>query len=452
MKKNDVYTVEITGMSHEGQGVGKIDNFAVFIDGALLGEVVNIKIIKVNKSYAIGKLIEIIKPSKDRAEPFCNDYKRCGGCSLQHLNYNAQLNFKTDTVRENIKRIGKLEGVFVHDIIGMETAMYYRNKAQYPVGINKEGISIGFYAPRSHDIVNNDACHIQNQTSDVVKCVVKEFIEENKISVYDELSGKGLVRHVITRVGFRTKEVMVVLVINGNDLPFIDRLVEKITKKIPEVKSIILNINKKDTNVILGNKNKVIFGQPKIVDYIGKYKFEISPLSFYQVNPIQTEVLYSKALEYADLTGNETVFDLYCGIGTISLFLSEKAKKVYGVEVVEDAIKDAKRNAEINNVENVEFLVGGAENVVPKIYEQGVKADVVVVDPPRKGCDELLLKTLVDMKPKRIVYVSCNPSTLARDLKYLDENGYRTVEVQPVDMFPHTGHVETVVLMSREDK
>ena len=449
IKKNENYEIEITGMTHEGQGVGRINNFTVFVDGVIKGEKAEIKIIKVNKNYAVGKLLNIIVPSENRVEPFCSAYKRCGGCSLQHMNYAAQLEFKTELVKDNLKRIGKLENVTVHDAIGMNNPLKYRNKAQYPVGMIKDELAIGFYAKRSHDIIRNDECGIQDENSDRVKSVVQEFILRYGISAYDEVNRTGLVRHVVTRTGFKTGEVMAVIVINGEDLPHQRELVDMLVEKVPGIKSVFLNVNTQNTNVILGSRNIKIFGQDTITDYIGKYKFNISPLSFYQVNPFQTEVLYNKALEYAGLTGEETVFDLYCGIGTISLFLSEKAKKVYGVEVVEDAIMDARKNAELNGVENVEFIAGESEKVVPELYRQGVRADVVVVDPPRKGCDKTLLETLVGMQPERIVYVSCNPSTLARDLNYLDECGYRTVEVQPVDMFPFTPHVECVVLITK---
>jgi 23S rRNA (uracil1939-C5)-methyltransferase len=452
VKKNEVYTIDITGMTHEGQGVGRIDNFTVFVDGPIEGEKVEIKIIKVKTSYAIGKLLKVLEPSADRTEPFCPSYKRCGGCSLQHMNYEAGLKFKTGIVRENIRRIGGLEGVVVHDAIGMEQPLNYRNKAQYPVGRYKDGVRAGFYAKKSHEIIDCSTCGIQHSVSDRVRDIVKEFIEENGISTYDEITGEGLVRHIMTRVGFKTGEVMVVLVINGRNIPGQKKLSEKLVKEIPEIKSIVLNVNAKKTNVILGDENIVVYGRDTITDYIGDFKFNISPLSFFQVNPIQTEVLYTKALEYAQLTGEETVFDLYCGIGTISLFLSQKAKKVYGVEVVEAAINDAKENARVNGVENAEFIVGEAEKVIPEMYDRGIRADVVVVDPPRKGCDEAVLKTLVDMKPERIVYVSCNPATLARDLKYLAEGGFEVREVQPVDMFPWTYHVECVVLMSRVEK
>ncbi|MCR4435643.1 MAG: 23S rRNA (uracil(1939)-C(5))-methyltransferase RlmD [Clostridiales bacterium] len=450
IKKNEIYTLEITGMTHEGQGVGRIGSFAVFVDGTIPGETVEIKIIKKAKSYAVGKLISITKQSPHRVPPFCGSFPRCGGCHLQHMSYKAQLSFKTDLVRESIKRIGKLKDVQIHETLGMENAFYYRNKAQFPAGLYQGQPTLGFYASRSHDIVPSPACAIQHQVSDRVRNIVREYIVENGVSVYDETSREGLVRHVMTRVGYKTGEVMVVIVINGKDLPQKEKLVNMLISRVPSVKSIILNVNTKNTNIILGETNIKIFGSDTITDFIGRFKFTISPLSFFQVNPVQTEILYEKALEYADLKGNETVFDLYCGIGTISLFLSDRAKKVYGVESVEDAVEDAVKNKKLNQVENVEFIVGEAEKVIPEMHSRGVRADVVVVDPPRKGCDEGLLKTLVSMAPERIVYISCNPSTLARDLGYLVENGFRAVEVQPVDMFPHTYHVECVVSIKRK--
>lgn len=446
IKKNEVYTLKISGMTHDGMGVGRIDNFTVFADGAIKGEEAEIKIIKLYKNYGIGKLMKIIKPSPDRAVPFCEVYKRCGGCALQHMSSEAGLRFKENLVRENLRRIGKLEDVEVCNIISMNDPFGYRNKAQYPVGMKKEEVQIGFYVKRSHDIIEGPACGIQHKLANKIRAVVKRYIAENNVSVYDETTGKGLIRHVMTRVGFKTGEVMVVLVLNGKDLPKKDVLVDALLGEVPGIKSIVINVNREKSNVILGNKNMVIYGKGSITDYIGKFKFNISPNSFFQVNPVQTEVLYNKVLEYAGLTQKDVVFDLYCGIGTISLFLSQKAKKVYGVEVVEDAIEDAKENARINGIGNVEFILGEAEKVLPGM---GIKADVVVVDPPRKGCDESLLKTLVEIKPSRIVYVSCNPSTLARDLKYLSEGGFKVERVQPVDMFPWTVHVETVVLITR---
>lgn len=448
--QNKTFKIDITGLTHEGQGVGKIEGFVVFVDGVLPGENVDIKIVKQTKSYAVGKLVNINNSSADRVKPFCPVYDKCGGCAVQHMSYQAQLDFKKDTVLQNIRRIGGLQNIKVNNTIGMENPFKYRNKVQYPVGSDKGDIRIGFYETRSHNIIDSNLCDIQPDESNNIRDVVRGFCKDAGIAIYDEKTGKGLLRHVMVRKGFKTEEIMVVLVVNGDKLVKSDELVNKLLEYFPDIKSIVLNVNTRNTNIILGDKNICIYGQKYITDYIGSFKFEISPLSFFQVNPIQTEVLYEKALEYAGLSGNETVFDLYCGIGTISLFLSQKAKHVVGVEVVDDAICDAKRNADINGVSNVEFLVGEAEKVIPELYEQGVKADVVVVDPPRKGCDQLLLNTLVEMQPQRIVYVSCNPSTLARDLKYLTEHGFEAKEVQPVDMFPWTGHVEAVVLIERK--
>lgn len=448
--QNKTFKIDITGLTHEGQGVGKIEGFVVFVDGVLPGENVDIKIVKQTKSYAVGRLVNINNSSADRVKPFCPVYDKCGGCAVQHMSYQAQLDFKKDTVLQNIRRIGGLQNIKVNNTIGMENPFKYRNKVQYPVGSDKGDIRIGFYETRSHNIIDSNLCDIQPDESNNIRDVVRGFCKDAGIAIYDEKTGKGLLRHVMVRKGFKTGEIMVVLVVNGNKLAKSDELVNKLLEYFPDIKSIILNVNTRNTNIILGDKNICIYGQKYITDYIGSFKFEISPLSFFQVNPIQTEVLYEKALEYAGLSGNETVFDLYCGIGTISLFLSQKAKHVVGVEVVADAICDAKRNAEINGVSNVEFLVGEAEKVIPELYAQGVKADVVVVDPPRKGCDQLLLNTLVEMRPQRIAYVSCNPSTLARDLKYLTEHGFEAKDVQPVDMFPWTGHVESVALIERK--
>lgn len=448
-QKNKIYTLDITGLTHEGQGVGKIEGFVVFVDSALPGERVSVKIVKETKSYAVGKLFKVEIESADRTVPFCSVFESCGGCAVQHMSYKAQLEFKKDTVLQNLRRIGGLEDIKVLDTIGMDKPFQYRNKVQYPVSLISGDVKIGFYQNRSHNIIDNGACDIQPEESNVIRALVRDFCMESKVSIYDEKTEKGLLRHVMVRKGFTTNEIMVVLVANGQKLPKSEVLVERLIERYPNIKSIVLNVNTKNTNIILGDKNICLYGQEFISDYIGKYKYNISPLSFFQVNPIQTEVLYQKALDYAGLTGNENVFDLYCGIGTISLFLSEKAKKVIGVEVVAAAIKDAKENAVLNNVTNAEFIVGEAEVVIPKLYAEGVKADVVVVDPPRKGCDEVLLNTLVEMQPQRIVYVSCNPSTLARDLKYLSQHGFVAQEVQPVDMFPWTGHVEATILMTR---
>ncbi len=448
IEKNKNYVIDISGMTHEAQGVGRAEGLAVFVDGVLEGERVEVKIIKLTKSYAIGKLVKLIVPSPHRIEPFCGAYRRCGGCSLQHMDYRAQLNFKAGLVRDSLKRIGGLTDIVVHDTIGMQHPYQYRNKAQYPVAVIDGNVITGFFAPRSHEVIESDECGIQDVGSDKIRGIIREFLNSYEIPAYDEKTGKGLVRHIITRVGFNTGEIMVVLVINGSSLPNAEELVRQLADGVSGVKSIYLNINTEKTNVILGRKNILLYGGETITDMIGKYRFMISPHSFFQVNPLQTEILYSKALEYAGLSGKETVFDLYCGIGTISLFLSERAGKVYGVEVVEAAIEDARRNAQLNGVKNAEFIAGEAECVVPELYSQGIRADVVVLDPPRKGCEESLLRLLTEMQPQRIVYVSCNPATLARDLKYLCGHGYKAEEVQPVDMFPWSGHVECVVMMT----
>ncbi|WP_231247420.1 23S rRNA (uracil(1939)-C(5))-methyltransferase RlmD [Clostridium botulinum] len=466
VEKNKEYIVEILSLGFEGEGIAKIDNYAIFIPEAMIGEKVKIKIVKVKKNFAYGKLIEILETSKNREIPVCDIYTRCGGCSIQHFNYDAQLEFKKNRVKDCLERIGKLQVItkeeknisyldnksaILHDTLGMENPYRYRNKVQLPVGEENGEIKIGFYAPRSHDIIDMDICNIQDEVGDKVVTIIKEWMKNYNIKPYNEEKNTGFIRHIMVRRGFNTNEVMVVIVTRTNELPYKEELIELILKNIDGVTSIVQNINSKKTNVVLGLNNITLYGKDYISDYIGEFKFNISPLSFFQVNPIQTEVLYNKALEYAALTGNEVVFDAYCGTGTISLFLSKNAKKVYGVEIVEDAIENAKINAKENNVNNAEFIVGKSEEVIPNLIKQGIKADVVVVDPPRKGCDKSLLDAIGNMKPDRIVYVSCDPGTLARDLAILDELGYATKEVQPVDMFPQTGHVENVVLLTRED-
>jgi 23S rRNA (uracil1939-C5)-methyltransferase len=450
VKKNDEYIIDITGIGHEGEGVGRVNNFTVFVQGALVGEKVRVRIVKAAKSYAHGKVMEVINASEHRREPNCPIYKRCGGCQTQHMSYEAQLDFKTQKVRQVMERIGKLENVLIHRTIGMDNPYRYRNKVQLPVGIHEGEVKIGFYAPRSHDIIDMRSCGIQSEIADKVVELTKQWITKYNLSVYNEAEDRGNIRHIMVRTGFKTDDIMIVVVTKEEELKHSKEFVELILDNIPGVKSIIQNINTKKTNVILGLKNKTLYGSPTISDYIGKFKFNISPLSFFQVNPVQTEILYSKALEYADLTGNEIVFDAYCGTGTISLFLSQKAKKVYGVEIIPEAIEDAKKNASENRVSNVEFLVGESERVIPELIEKGIRAEVVVVDPPRKGCEKSLLEAIAAIEPKRIVYVSCDPATLARDLGILKELGYETKEIQPVDMFPQTAHVECVALIDQK--
>ncbi|WP_341876815.1 23S rRNA (uracil(1939)-C(5))-methyltransferase RlmD [Defluviitalea saccharophila] len=450
ISKNMHFEMTIEDIGSKGEGIGKINDFTVFVEGGLPGDKIEVRIVKVKKTYGYGKLIRIIEASPMRVTPACPHAKRCGGCQIQHFDYQAQLDFKRKKVADNIERIGKLTDVVVHPTLGMKEPFYYRNKAQFPVKMKDGKVQIGFYAQRSHDIVDIPKCYIQDPVNDEIIKIMRNYIEIYNVSVYDEENHKGLIRHILTRAGFQTKEVMVCIIINGKDIPHKDKLIAQLTK-IPNMKSIVLNHNTQKTNVILGDKITTLWGQDYITDYIGDVKFEISPLSFFQVNPMQTKVLYDKALEYAQLNGDEVVWDAYCGIGTISLFLAKKAKKVYGVEIVEAAIEDARRNAKINNIDNVEFFVGKAEEVIPALYEEkGIKADVIVVDPPRKGCDEALLETMAKMEPKRIVYVSCDPGTLARDLKILSEQGYKVEEAQPVDMFAHSVHVETVVRLSRK--
>ena len=447
--KNEHYEVPIHDLGTKAEGIGKVDDFTVFIEKALPGDIVEARIVKVKKNFAFGKLINIIKPSPLRRQPKCPVASNCGGCQLQHLAYESQLEYKRKKVQDVLERIAKIEDIEVKPTLGMENPYAYRNKAQFPVRKENGQLRIGFFAMRSHRIIDTDNCDIQHESNAKIIAIVRKFLTDQGISIYDEEGHKGLVRHIITKVGFHTNEIMVCIVINGKTLPGSDELVKRLTS-IKEVKSIVLNHNEEKGNVILGNDITTLYGNSYIRDYIDDIEFEISPLSFFQVNPIQTEVLYKKVLEYAQLTGEETVWDAYCGIGSISLFLAKEAKKVYGVEIVPDAIKDAKRNAALNSIDNVSFIVGQAEEVIPrKFKEDGIKADVIVVDPPRKGCDESLLSTIVEMGPKRVVYVSCDPGTLARDLNYLTENGYKVVEVQPVDMFPETIHVEAIVLMSR---
>lgn len=454
VEKNKEYIFDIISQGYEGEGIAKIDNkYPIFIEGALKGEKVKVRIVKVNKNFAYGKLMEVLEASEERVNPPCAIYKRCGGCKLQHASYKAQLDFKWDRVKDCVSKIGKLDPSIVKYPLGMENPWRYRNKVQLPIGLINGEVKIGFFAPRSHDIIDMESCLIQDEIGDKVVKLTREWIEKFNIRPYNvdgEYDEKGIVRHIMIRRGFTTNEVMVVLVTNGEKLPHKEEFVDLMVKNIPGIKSVIQNINSKKTNVILGLESKTLWGEDTISDYIGDFRFNISPLSFFQVNPIQTEVLYGKALEYANLTGNEEVFDAYCGTGTITLFLSQKAKKVYGVEIIPQAIDNAWINAKENKVENVEFFVGESEVVIPDLINKGVKADVVVVDPPRKGCDKKLLDDITNIDAKKIVYVSCDPSTLGRDLQVLEENGYKTLEVQPVDMFPNTSHIENVAKLIRK--
>ena len=431
-------------------GVGAIDGFTVFVPVTAPGDFVEIVIVKVLSRYAIGRLLNIIKPSLDRTEPVCPVFRRCGGCHLQHIKYKAQLDAKINFIESAFKRIGGFEDFHCDEIIGMKKTYQYRNKCIFPIAYNKEGeIVSGFYARRSHDIIPVDNCCVCSEISSKIKDAVVDYMKENGISAYDENFHSGLVRRVFVRNAVATGQIMVAVSINGNNLPRRERLIKRLKNISSDIVSIYININKNRTNSVLGDKNKLIYGISEITDILCGMKFKISPHSFYQINHSMTELLYNKALEFADISDSDTVLDVYCGIGTISLVAAANAKKVIGIEIVEQAVCDARKNAELNNVKNAEFFAESAEKAVPKLIEDGTKPDVVILDPPRKGSDEKTLSAIVVAKPKRIVYVSCNVSTLARDAAFLTEKGYDPVRCVGADMFPHTYHVETVVLMSR---
>ena len=500
MKKNDEYVITIDDIGNEGEGIGHIyedaaggdtrgvavfgkdvdahgisvneksadvedtRGIAVFVKDAVVGDVVRVGLTKVKKNYAYARVIEVIEPSRFRVQPICVNARKCGGCNLMHMSYEKQLEYKWNKVRNCLERIGGIRNVadIMEPIIGMDSPVRYRNKAQFPVRQDRNGkINIGFYAGRTHDVIDTDICYIQDEKNDKIIECIRAFMEKYKVEPYDEEHHSGLIRHILTRVGRKTGEVMVCLVINGKAL--VGACGDKFKKyrdveaefvqclqEIDGITSISLNINTDKTNRILGDSVRTIWGSDTISDYIGNVKYQISPLSFYQVNPIQTEKLYSKALEYANLQGNEVVWDLYCGIGTISLFLAQRAKKVLGVEIVPQAIEDARKNATLNGFDNTEFFVGKAEEVLPEQFEKkGIHPDVIVVDPPRKGCDIVAIETMLKMAPQRIVYVSCDPATLARDVKLLCDGGYELKRVCPTDMFPNTGHVEVVTCLQR---
>ena len=451
IKKNQEYIVDIIDNGFEGEGIAKIDNFTIFVPNSIKGEKVKVLIVKVLSSHAFGKVLEIIKKSEYRTESDCSTYKRCGGCNLRHIKYEQTLKMKQNAVQSLVNKTLKTE-IQVQETLGMETPYFYRNKAQYPVGIDKNGNpQIGVFANRTHEIIPIQKCLIQNEKSEKLAKFVFEWIVKNNISIYDEKTGKGLIRHIVTKIGIKTNEIMCVLVINGNTIPKEQELVKEILENFPEVKTIVKSINTKNTNVIMGKENVNLYGNGYIEDILGEYKFKISPLSFYQVNPVQAEKLYNLGVEAAKIDKNDIVFDLYCGIGTISLFMAKYAKKVYGIEIVEDAVKDAKENALNNGVDNVEFFAGDVEDVLDDlINEKGVVPDVVMVDPPRKGLDNKSIDNIMKIHPKKMVYISCNPATLVRDLAKF-EKLYEIKSIKPVDMFPFTSHVECVALMGRKD-
>lgn len=447
LKKNEEYNVKIIDTGFQGEGIAKIDGVVIFIPGAIEGEEVKIKILKVTSSCCYAKLLEIINPAECRKEADCDTFSKCGGCSLRHIDYEKTVEMKKFSVETTLKKALKRE-IKVEEVIKMDKPFYYRNKLQYPIGEDDQGNPVmGVFAERTHRIIPTKNCKIQNELCQKIANSIFEFIVNNKIPVYNEKNLKGIFRHLVIRIGRKTNEVMVTLVVNDFKIPMQEQLVKELTEKYPEIKTIVKNLNNKNTNVILGNKCENIYGEGYIYDFLGDKKFKISPLSFYQVNPIQTEKLYSKAVEYANLTGQETVFDLYCGIGTIGIFASDNVKKLYGIETIPQAIEDAKQNAKLNNIENSEFFVGDVEKTLPEfIKERNIKPDVVFVDPPRKGCDKTALETLLAIEPKRIVYVSCNPATLGRDLAILEQK-YDLKKLAICDMFPFTSHCEVISVL-----
>lgn len=452
VKKNETYTVEIIDNGYNGEGIAKIDGFTIFIPNAIKGEKVKILILKVLTSHAFGKIIEIIEKSKHRKESDCTTYKRCGGCSLRHIDYEQTLKMKQNAVQSLVNKTLKNK-IQVQETLGMEKPQNYRNKAQYPVGINRDGKPVmGVFANRTHEIIPINECFIQDKQAEKVAKFIFDFIVKNKISIYDEDTRKGLVRHIVTKIGKKTNEIMCVIVINGSKMPKEQELVEAVTSNFKNVKTIVENINMKNTNVILGKENINLYGEGYITDILGEYTFKISPLSFYQVNPVQAEKLYNIGVDGANITKNDVVFDLYCGIGTISLFMAKYAKKVYGIEIVEEAIEAAKENAKVNEVENTEFIAGDVEEILDDlINKKSIVPDIVMVDPPRKGLDNKSVDNILKIKPKRLVYISCNPATLVRDLAKLEEI-FEIDFIKPVDMFPFTNGIECCSVLELKKK
>ncbi|MGN1330267.1 MAG: 23S rRNA (uracil(1939)-C(5))-methyltransferase RlmD [Clostridia bacterium] len=452
IRKNQIYEVEIIDNGFEGEGIAKIDGFTVFIPNAIKGEKIRIKILKVLSSHAFAKIEEFIEKSDYRESLDCDTYLKCGGCAMRHINYEKTLEIKRNAVLSIFKKQGL--NVDIKETIGMEKPYYYRNKLQYPLGIDNNGNAVmGVFAQRSHRVIQTEKCLIQNEMIQEIATGIFNFIKEKNVPVYNEVKRNGQIRHLVLRIGLKTNEVMVTIVSNEEEIKCEKELVDFIKEKYKSVKTIVKNINSSSTNVILGKKNVILFGNGYIYDELLGFKFKISPMSFYQVNPIQTEILYSKAIQGAELSGEETVFDLYCGIGTIGICASNRIKKLYGIETIPEAIEDAKKNASINNIENSEFFVGDVEKALPEFISRNhVNADVIFVDPPRKGCDKTAIETILNIEPKKVVYVSCNPATLARDLKVFSTK-YEIKEITPVDMFPFTSHVECVaVLILKNDK
>jgi len=448
LNKNDVLETEIVDINYRGQGVAKVNGLVVFLDQVIMGDRVRLEIIEVKRKYAIGRLIELLEKSPYRVEPNCKYFWECGGCQIMHIDYHQQLGYKKQRIISDIKRVMGIDGIVIHNTIGMKDPYRYRNKGTFPVVSDKGKVAIGAYKLTTHDIVNLELCLIQHPLADIIVNTFRSLMETLGIEPYDEIRHIGLLKHLIIRTN-KNDEVMLIIVTSKNKLPYKGEIVSELLKKVSQIKSIILNVNENQPNVILGDKYKKLYGESILEDWIFDLEFSISPNSFFQVNPLQTEVLYNRAIEYAQIDETMSVFDIYCGIGTVSLAVAKKANHVYGIEIIQEAIDDANENARKNKIENVDFYCGKAEEIFPKLHDQGIAADVVIVDPPRKGCEKSVLDTIIKMKPERVVYVSCNPSTLARDLKILVDGGYVVIEVQPVDMFPHSVHVEAVTLLTK---
>lgn len=450
INKNDVIKGKVIDLTHEGHGVIKLDRYPIFVPNVLIDEEVEFKVIKVKKNFAIGKLIKVLKQSEQKVIPPCIYYEKCGGCQLQHMSYESQLKMKKQQVVNLFHKKAKLEETVIHDTIGMDYPWRYRNKSQLPVGKDKNNKTImGYYRQRSHDIIDMDSCLIQDEKQQELMNDIKQWLNELNVSIYNEKNKKGLLRHVVIRTSRYTNEVMIIFVTNGSKFKEAETLVHRLTELYPNITSIKQNINNSHSNVIMGKQSMTLYGKDKITDQLSETIFEISDQSFYQINSVQTEKLYQKAIDYAQLSGNEIVLDTYCGIGTIGLYMAPVAKHVYGVEIVPSAIQDAKQNALINHFDNTTFECGKAEEVIIEWKQKGIEPDVIMVDPPRKGCDQVFIETLLELAPKRIIYISCNPSTQQRDAQLL-ANLYYLKEITPVDMFPHTTHIETVALFERK--
>lgn len=444
---NDIVEINIIDINHLGQGVGKLSEFVVFVDKAVTGDLVKAQITEIKKSFALAKTIEILESSPHRVDSPCENFEICGGCQTLTLSYEEQLKYKKNSVINSLKKSSlDMEGIIIYDTIGMDNPYRYRNKTAFSVGKNKGKIQIGTYEQSSHQLVDLDTCLLQDKVADNILKNTKNILEKYKINPYDKRTKNGTIKHIVIRTN-KDKEVMLIIVTNTEELPNANKIVEELIKAESKIKTIVQNINNKNTSVILGFKNKTLYGSGTIIDYIDNLQFVISPHTFFQVNSVQTEKLYEKAIEYAQLAKEDTCFDLYCGIGTISLMAARKSKKVYGVEIVEQSIRDAERNAKVNNIENTEFFTGKVEEVLPKLHKKGIKADVIIIDPPRKGCEKEVLEVIKNISPKRVVYVSCNPATLGRDLKILQDYGFKIEKIQPVDMFCHSTHIECVILM-----